>query len=66
MIDLRTRAGRREEILAHIREHGGFSAFWASENQLRAVVLTEMIDRGDIQTDISLGFPNTIATITTL
>jgi hypothetical protein len=49
--DLRTRAGRRKEILDHIRFHGGFSIFWVTEHRLRAVVAEEMEKAGEIVTD---------------
>jgi hypothetical protein len=55
--DLRTRAGRRVEILDQIREHHGFSIFWITESQLRARVGQEMQDSGEIATDNSKGFP---------
>ena len=46
--DLRTREGRRSEIVAHIVERGGFSVFWVTDNLLRAKVATEMEERGEI------------------
>lgn len=56
--DLRTRAGRREEILAQIERHGGFSIFWVAENRLRAAVAQDMQERGEIETDNEThGFP---------
>ena len=48
-IDLRTREGRRAEILDHVRTHGGFSIFWITENHLRAVEGTAMVDRKEIK-----------------
>ena len=48
-IDLRTRARRRAEILDHVRTHGGFSIFWITENALRAVEGTAMVDRKEIK-----------------
>jgi hypothetical protein len=50
-MDLRTKAGRREEILNQVREDGGFSIFWVTENYLRAVVATQMQESGEIVTD---------------
>lgn len=47
-LDLRTKAGRRAEILSQVREHGGFSIFWITEHRLRAVVGTEMVNRKEI------------------
>ena len=49
-IDLRTRAGRRKEILAQIRENEGFSIFWITENPLRARVAMDMKNSGEIET----------------
>lgn len=62
MSDLRTKAGRREEILDHVRQHGGFSAFWATENPLRARMLEQMCETGELDTD-PLGYPFVAATI---
>ena len=57
-IDLRTRAGRREEVLEQIRDYGGFSIFWVTENHLRACVAQDMQDSGEIITDNKThGFP---------
>lgn len=57
-MDLRTKVGRREEILEQIREHEGFSIFWVSENPLRALVAMEMQKSGEIETWNNLrGFP---------
>ncbi len=50
-MDLRTKAGRREEVLNQVREDGGFSIFWVTENYLRAVVAQQMQESGEIETD---------------
>ncbi len=55
--DLRTRAGRRQEIIDQVREHGGFSVFWATENHLRAWVATEMIKSGELADDKPSRYP---------
>jgi len=55
--DLRTRTGRRAEILAQIAIHNGFSIFWITENPVRASVGQEMQDSGEIITDNSCGYP---------
>jgi len=56
--DLRTREGRRQEVLEEIRDYGGFSIFWVTENQLRACVAQDMQDSGEIITDNKThGFP---------
>jgi len=57
-MDLRTKVGRREEILEQIREHEGFSIFWITENALRARVAEHMNTGGEIVTDNKThGFP---------
>jgi len=56
--DLRTRAGRRQEVLDQITDYGGFSIFWVTENHLRACVAQDMQDSGEIITDNKThGFP---------
>lgn len=56
--DLRTREGRRNEILDQIEECGGFSIFWVTENHLRACVAEGMQESGEIITDNKThGFP---------
>ena len=49
--DLRTRSGRRKEILNQVKAEGGFGTFWVSENQLRAIVATEMFASGELVED---------------
>jgi hypothetical protein len=49
-MDLRTRKGREAEVIAQVREHGGFSVFWATENLNRAHALTRLIEKGRIKT----------------
>ena len=64
-IDLRTREGRRIEILDQIRENEGFSIFWITENPLRARVAMDMQNSGEIETGNNLrGFPWINAAIT--
>lgn len=46
--DLRTKAGRRAEIVSQVKKSGGFSVFWITENRLRAIVGTEMLKRGEL------------------
>ena len=48
--DLRTKAGRRAEVIAWVREHRSLSAFWITEHHLRAIVVTEMIRSGELIT----------------
>lgn len=58
---LSTTKGREAEIISYIKQHGRFSVFWASENFLRAVVLTKMIQDGRIIVKNSPGYPFTKA-----
>lgn len=46
--DLRTRKGRRAEIINQIKEHGGWSIFWITEHRLRAIVATDMVSSKEI------------------
>lgn len=55
-MDLRTKEGRRQEILEQVAEDGGFSIFWITENQLRAKVGEEMVKKGEL-VEISRRFP---------
>ena len=43
MTDLRTKAGREEEIIQKIIDSGGLSIFWATENQARACAIDRLI-----------------------
>jgi len=57
-MDLRTKEGRRNEILAQIEKYGGFSIFWVTGNHLRACVAEHMDRNGEIVTDNKThGFP---------
>lgn len=49
MTDLRTKAGREEEIIQEIKEYGGLSIFWATENQTRAGAVDRLIEQGKIK-----------------
>ena len=48
-IDLRTRAGREHEVVMQVENFGGFTIFWATENQKRAHALERLIERGRIE-----------------
>lgn len=61
--DLRTRAGREQEIFAQLRTFGGFTVFWATENALRARTLDRLQDEGKITTEPAQ-FPWTKARVT--
>ncbi len=41
-------AKRRRAIIDYVREREGFSVFWATENRLRASLLTRMVEAGEI------------------
>jgi hypothetical protein len=41
-IDLRTRKGREREVLEQVRQHGGFTIFWVTENLMRACAATRL------------------------
>lgn len=36
------------EVLRRVREDGGFSVFWATENQTRARIIDHMVRLGEI------------------
>jgi hypothetical protein len=55
--DRRTKAGRRAEIIAEVQEWGGFSVFWITEHKLRAIVGTEMMERGELVETRKSSFP---------
>lgn len=58
MKDLRTKAGREEEIINYVRDHGGFGVFWAIENQKRACAVDRLISSGVIKETFPRGqFP---------
>jgi len=46
--DLRTAKGRRQEIIQQIKDHGGWSIFWITGNNLRATVATFMVKNKQI------------------
>lgn len=51
------KANTREHVLAQIREFGGFTVFWATENQKRAKVIDAMSHSGEIVRVPDRGFP---------
>jgi len=55
--DLRTRKGRRSEIVEQVKRAGGFSIFWITENQLRAHVGQRMMDDGSLKEVKKCSFP---------
>lgn len=55
-VDLRTREGRKAEVLGQVRDFGGFSIFWVTDNPLRASVATNLQDTGVI-VPLSGSFP---------
>ena len=55
--DLRTKAGRRAEIISQVKKSGGFTVFLITENQLRALVGTEMLKSGELIEDRKSHYP---------
>jgi hypothetical protein len=47
-MDLRTRAGREDEVIQKIRTDGGFSVFWGCENLGRAHAIARLTNAGKI------------------
>lgn len=57
-VDLRTRAGREAEVLAQVKEYGGFDVFWAAaESTKRAHAIDRLIERGEIVWVKGGGYP---------
>jgi hypothetical protein len=48
-VNLRTKAGREVEVLAQIRDHGGFTVFWATANLKRAHAIERLEAAGRIR-----------------
>jgi hypothetical protein len=46
--DMRTRAGREEEIRERVEEWGGFNMDWITENKKRAAAAAGMMKRGKL------------------
>ena len=58
MTDLRTKAGREEEIIQEIKETGGLNVFWVTENLSRAYGVDRLIRAGKIkEIDLPAAFP---------
>lgn len=47
-MDLRTREGIEQQIIDQVRESGGFSIFWITDNQKRDCAAMRLEERGDI------------------
>ena len=47
--ELRTREGREAEVLEQVKARGGFSVFWATENDARAAAITRLCKTGKIE-----------------
>ena len=45
-LDLRTTTGQERAILIQVRDKGGFSIFWVTANQRRAIAATKLVDIG--------------------
>ena len=61
--DLRTRAGREDEIRERVRKYGGFSVFWITEHPSRATAAEHMKKRGELKAKTSR-YPWTTARLT--
>ncbi len=46
---LRTRKGREAEVIGQVKSHGGFSVFWATENQAKANAIMRLSSTGKIE-----------------
>jgi len=46
--DRRTRAGREQEVLAAVRQHGRLSLFWIIEHQSRACAADRLVHSGKL------------------
>ena len=57
-LDLRTREGREDEVRRQVRDFGGFSVFWVTENERRAQAADRLIMRREIiRNEPDTGFP---------
>ena len=45
VVDGRSREGYELEVIKQVRDHGGFSIFWVTENQNRAHAATSLVAR---------------------
>jgi hypothetical protein len=48
-LDLRTKKGRKKEILRQIKAEGRMTIFWITEYQLRAIACVELENTGKIR-----------------
>lgn len=55
--DERTKEGQEELVLRQVRNHGGFSIFWVTENQKRACAASRLVERGVLVADKECSFP---------
>lgn len=46
--DLRTKEGREAEVLEQVRQHGGFSVYWVTDNTKRAHAADKLEETGVI------------------
>jgi hypothetical protein len=47
--DMRTRAGREEEIRERVKKYSGFTSRWIAGNAKRAAAADAMLKRGEMQ-----------------
>ena len=52
-----TARGQIREILIQVKQHGGYSIFWITENPKRASIATDMVEEGLIYEDKKTGYP---------
>jgi hypothetical protein len=57
VVDGRSREGYEREVIKQVRDHGGFSIFWVTENQKRAHAATRLVERGVLAEDRKCSFP---------
>lgn len=48
-MDLRTREGREQEVLEHVKDYGGFTIWWITEFQTRAYAGTRLVESGKLR-----------------
>jgi len=57
VVDGRSREGYEREVIKQVRDHGGFSIFWVTENPTRAHAATRLVEGGVLVEDRNCSFP---------
>ncbi len=57
VVDGRSREGYEREVIKQVRDHGGFSIFWVTENPTRAHAATRLVEGGVLVEDRKCSFP---------